>query len=325
MRKALLVLLALLIIFVLIIPGCKPRTELTDEQKLELIQDIKAFEKKLGFSETENFLTFSDETEAYHYYFYTSSTKLAYSLDDPTLQFGTGTPESVSIDSKKYDVYFYSIPAIAGVKTPVTKSLMQVPLHRFIHIIFHEDWHEQIDLPLGIEEPSGEVVSYAAAMLFTEEKFGQDSEIYNTLRQHLSNKLSESEIYQDYYEQLNAIYSCFQAGIISEAETLHRKDQLLESMGNDLQGIWGGRPDQLNNAFIAFQMTYFRYLPLMYQVYSTTDFDLIEAIAIFRAMPKQGASFDNLEKVKSIEKQVIDYLYDSLKSVRQPYPFDVGN
>ena len=311
--KTLPVLLALLILFSLIIPSCKPGTGLSDEQKLELIHDIKAFEKKLGFNDTSNFLTYSDEIEAYDYYFYTSSTELPYSLDDPKLQTGIGTRKSVTIDPKKYDAYFYSIPSIAGVGTPVTKSLLHNPLYRFIHIIFHEDWQEQIDLPLGIEEPCSEVVSYTAAILFTEERFGSDSEVHKTLKKHFSNKLRESEIYADYYEKLSAVYERFHAGEIADTEIFIRKEGLLDSMGNELRNVWGGgKPSQLNNAFIAFQMTYLRHLPIMHEVLSATDFDLIEAIAIFRSMPEQGSSYDNLDGVKAIEKKVTDYLYDNL-------------
>lgn len=312
MRKEPLLLLGWLASFAVVIPACQPHTGLSEEQRLELVQEIKAFEKKLGFAETENFKTYSRETEAYHYYFYTSNTELPYSLDDPLLQFGTGTPESVSLDRTKYDVYFYSLPAQAGVKTPITKSLLRAPLYRFIRIIFHEDWHEQISLPLGLEEPSAEVVSYVAAMLFVGEKFGQDSAVYHTLRQHLTNRLRESRIYRHYYEQLDAVYSRFHAGIISEAEALRRKEELLKLLGDDLHDIWGGKPDQLNNAFIAFQMTYLRHLPLMYQVLLATDNDLTKAIAIFRSMPEQGTSFETLGKVKEIEEKVTEYLHNSL-------------
>jgi len=209
-------------------------------------------------------------------------------------------------------VYFYSIQALAGIKTPVTKSLIEAPLSRFIHVVFHEDWHEQIALPLGIEEPSAEAVSYAAAMLFAEEKFGQDSEVYNTLNEELSKKLRESEIYSNYFEQLDALYSRFHDSTILEKEALIRKDRLLKSMGDELKDLWGGKPDQLNNAFIAFQMTYLRHLPLMYQVFSATDFDLVETIAILRAMPEQGNAYNNLAEVKRIEKQVVRYLEDNL-------------
>ena len=317
LRKALLILCITLLILV---PGCtvlRPHSELTDTQtyRLQLVQEIKAFEKELGFEETDNFKFYSDELEAYHYYFYTPKTVLPYSLDDPALQYDIGKRESALIDLESYDVFFYSIEALAEIKTPITKSLLRAPLSRFIHIIFHEDWHEQMASTLGIEEPCAEVVSYPAAMLFTEEKFGQDSAVYQTLKEEFDNKLKESKVYQQYYEDLEFLYSRFHSGKISENETLSRKARLLEFMGNELKDIWGGKPLQLNNAFIAFQMTYFRYLPLMYQVYSATNFDLLKTMAIFRSAPNQGAEFENVEELKSIETEVIDYLRNTLPGV----------
>lgn len=313
------VFLILLVTLVLIIPSCQPGTGLTSEQKyrMELVEEIKAFEKKLDFKETENFRAYSSKTEAYDYYFYTPIIKLPYSLGDPLLQFGTGTRQSANIDTKKYDVYFYSIQALAGIKTPVTRSLIEAPLSRFIFVIIHEDWHEQIDLPLGIEEPSGQIVGYAVAMLFAREKFGSDSTIYKTLGQELNGKLKESKVYSKYYEQLQALYAEYKAGIISETETSLRKEQSLKAMGDELKEIWGAKPDQLNNAFIAFQMTYLRHLPLMYQVFLAADSNLNETLTIFRSMPEQGISANNLDDIKRIEKQVTDYLQNKLGSIKK--------
>ncbi|MFC2001323.1 hypothetical protein ACFLUZ_02325 [Chloroflexota bacterium] len=308
MRKAL---LALFIVWLVIIPGCKLLGSSDDETyRLGLITEIKAFENRLGFSETENFKTYSDEIEAYDYYFYTSKTELPYSLDDPLLQNAAGKPGDISVDSGEYDVFYYSIEAIAGVKTPVTKSLLQAPLPRFIHVILHEDWHEQMDSPLGIEEPCAEIVSYQAALLFTEEKFGEDSAVCLTLKKDFSNRLKESELYRQYYEELSLLYSSFDSGLISQSETLSRKAKLLESMAKALKNIWGASPRQLNNAFIAFQMTYLRHLPLMYQVYSAQNFDLMETMAIFHSVPGQGAKFDDVEELKNIEREVADYLQE---------------
>ena len=278
MVSKMLLLPVLLILFSLFIPGCKPGVGLSDKQKLELVNDIKAFEQRLGFNDTGNFLAYSDEIKAYDYYFYTSSTELPYSLDDPKLQTGIGSRKSVTIDPKKHDAYFYSIPSIAGVEAPVTKSLLNEPLYRFIQVIFHEDWHEQIALPLGLEEPCSEVVGYMAAILFTEEKFGADSEVHKTLKKYLKNRVRESEIYQEYYEKLNTLYTRFHAGEVADTEVFINKARLLESMGKELRGVWaGGRPGQLNNAFIAFQMTYLRHMPIMHEVLSATDFDLIKS------------------------------------------------
>ena len=313
MHKLRRALLPLLIVLLIAIPECKlsnPHGDLSDEQqyKLDLITEIKAFEKKIGFNETENFKTYSDETKAYDYSFFTSITTLPYSLDDPLLQAATGKPENIPIDLEKYDVFFYSIQAIAGGETPVTKSLLQASLPRFIHVIFHEDWHEQIDSPLGIEEPSAEVVSYTAAMLFAKEKFGQNSEVYETLQKRFNKKLEESELYQQYYDELNILYSSFHSGVVSEADTLAQKARLLKEMEKELKNLWGAAPRQLNNAFISFQMTYFRHFPLIQRVYSATNYDLAETMAILRSVPAQEVAFGAVAEAKSIEKEVTDYL-----------------
>ena len=312
MRIALPLLIILFIISVVVVPSCRPGTPLAEEQRLQLIAEIKAFERELGFHETENFKMYHPEVGAYHYLFYTSSTQLPYSLDDPALVAAIGTRDSVYIDYQKYDAYFYSIPSVAGKGTPVTESLMQVPLPRFIQIIFHEDWHEQVDLSMGLEEPSAEIIGYAAALAFTREKYGQDSQVHRTLKKHFENKLRESEVYGEYYTRLETLYAQYQEGKLSELDTLIRKARLLEEMGNELYGIWGGKPDQLNNAFIGFQMTYLRHLPLMHEVFRATDFDLAETIRIFLSLPGQEKSFATLEQVKGAERGAVDYLSRNL-------------
>jgi len=312
MRKVLPFFIALFLIYAAVVPSCQPETAVDEEQRRQLIAEIKDFERELGFAETENFKTYSPELEAYHYLFYTPSLQLPYSLDDPTLISAIGTRDSVYLDFNKYDAYFYSIPSVAGEGTPVTESLLKAPLYRFIQIIFHEDWHEQIDLPHGLEEPSAEIIGYASAVLFARDRFGQDSQVYRTLVKHFDNKLKESEVYVEYYAKLETLYAQYQEGKLSEMDTLIRKDLLLEAMGNELQRIWGGRPDQLNNAFIAFQMTYLRHLPLMHEVFQATDFDLGRTIPILRAMPEQKTESDTLEQVQGIERRVADYLSRNL-------------
>jgi len=312
MIKAIPLLLALVLASVLSIPSCQPNAPDDREQRLELIAELKAFEKGLGFAGTENFKTYSPEIDAYHYLFYTSSTHLPYSLDDPALIAAIGTRDSVSLDYQKYDAYFYAIPSVAGEGTPVTDSLLQEPLYRFIQIICHEDWHEQVDLPLGLEEPSAEIFGYAAARLFAGEKYGRGATVYETLGNSLDNRFRESEVYGEYYDKLSALYTQYQKGELSEMDMLTRKAQLLDAMGDELYGIWGGRPEQLNNAFIAFQMTYLRHLPLMYQVLQANGSDLSKTIPLFLAMPEQGTTYNSLAQVKGIEASVIAYLSSKL-------------
>ncbi len=315
MKALRLILIFLLAALTAVTSACRSPLSPAEEQRLELVKEIRSFEKELGFQETENFKAYSPEIEAYDYYFYTSWAELPYALGDPALKFGTGTRDSVSIDPRMYDVYFYSIPAVAGEKTPITKSLMESPLHRFIQVIFHEDWHEQIHLPLSVEEPSAEIMGYTAAMFFAAERFGQNSGVYQQLSRQFKNRRRESEVYIDYYEQLEAVYRLFHGGNISEPDVRTGKARLLGRMAKDLNEIWGGTPDQLNNAFIAFQMTYLRLFPLMHEILEATGSDWSRTMSILAAMPAQGAEFDDLAEVKNIEKQVVRYLRDTLQTM----------
>lgn len=283
--------------------------------RMEMVQEIKAFAGELGFEVTENFRSYSRDTVAYDYYFYAPALELPHSLDDPLLRYGAGAAANVTIDLAGYDIYFYSIQALAGRKTPVTRSLMEAPLSRFIRIIFHEDWHEQITQPLGIEEPSGELVSYQAAMLFAGMKYGLDSEERRAQERQWNNKLRESEVYRRYYQLLSDAYDRFHAGEAGEAETLRVKAGLFDELGRELEAIWGGRPQQLNNAFIAFQMTYQRHLPLMYQVYLASGGDLAETIKILRSMPEQPWDYQDVAQVKAIEEQLTEYLLGFARGV----------
>ena len=111
---------------------------------------------------------------------------------------------------------------------------------------------------------------------------------------------------------MTALYADYRGARISEVETLGRKLQLINSLNDDIYEIWGKRRDQLNNAFIGFQMTYFRHLNLMHDVYASNS-DLLETIKVLRGIPEQGGSFDNdIERVKNIEARVTEYLLNRI-------------
>ncbi len=304
----------LLVIPALLLPACRFDPTSDPQYRMGLVQEMKAFEQSVGFKPTSNFGSYSSQTQAYDYYFYAPKFDLPYSMGDPLLQFGLGTADNATIDRSQYDVFFYSIQAIASVGTPITESLMEAPLYRFIQVVFHEDCHEQVNPPLSLGEPSAEVIGYAAALQFTAQKFGPRSEVYRTLKLLSDNKLQESAVYTEYYARLTDLYSRFHAGLINEPETRRQKDELLRSMAAALRAIWGGSPE-LNNAFIAFQMTYERHFPLLYRVYAATGSDLKRTVEIFRAMPGQNQNPQSLDDIKNIENEVARYLQDNLEKI----------
>ncbi len=310
--------LALLVLLSLVLPACARNQTDSPEYRMQLVTEMKDFERQLGFHETRNFRQYNAQAQAYDYYFYAPKTDLPYSMGDPLLGLGTGKSENVTLDRGQYDFFFYAIPAIASVGTDVTKSLMDSPLWRFIQVVFHEDWHEQVNPPLSLGEPSAEIIGYAAAIQFTARKFGENSDVCRTLRDRFAQKIRESKVYTDYYGRLSELYAAYHAGTLAEKQTLQQKDDLIGAMNDALRDIYGARQDQLNNAFIAFQMTYLRHLPLMYRVLQATRNDVKQTAAIFKAMPGQDRNPQNIDQIKGIEGEAVDYFRQSLVRLGAP-------
>ena len=83
--KTLPLLILLVLLSLAVLSACQASAPMANEKRLELIEEIKAFEKEFDFLETDNFRNYSPEIGAYDYLFYTPSTHLPYSLNDPTL------------------------------------------------------------------------------------------------------------------------------------------------------------------------------------------------------------------------------------------------
>ena len=95
-----LLLLAALVALAPVLSGCAPNPQLTSKQRLALIEEIKAFELKLGFTETDNFKEYAGVLESYP-----SATELPSSLDDPALKTGQGKPGDAGLDPGQHDVF----------------------------------------------------------------------------------------------------------------------------------------------------------------------------------------------------------------------------
>ncbi len=317
-NRILTVCLALLVLLSLVLPACARSQTDSPEYRMQLVTEMKDFERQLGFHETRNFRQYNAQAQAYDYYFYAPKTDLPYSMGDPLLGLGTGKSEDVTLDRGQYDFFFYSIPAIASVGTDVTKSLMDSPLWRFIQVVFHEDWHEQVNPPLSLGEPSAEIIGYAAAIQFTARKFGENSDVCRTLRDRFDQKVREAGVYTTYYGRLSEVYAAYHAGTLTEKQTLEKKDDLIGGMNDALRDIYGARQDQLNNAFIAFQMTYLRHFPVMDRLLQATGRDVKQTIDMLRAMPGQNENPQNIDQIKEIESRAADYFRQNLERLGAP-------
>ena len=86
-----------------------------------LIEDIQDFQQTLGFEPTGNFLRYSDNADAVDRCYFTGPLELPVSYTG--LQLRQEPKERCAARESEYDVFFYSIEAVASGSAVVTPSL----------------------------------------------------------------------------------------------------------------------------------------------------------------------------------------------------------
>ncbi|MBI3895120.1 MAG: aminopeptidase [Acidobacteria bacterium] len=236
--------------------------------------EIKDLEKTLGFQKTENFLRYSETTRAYYRCYYTGKLELPASYDE--LQLTEGDAEGCSLDEKQYDIFFYPIEAVATGTTPVTPALAQATLERILVVVPHEDFHNQEEAQGAhseIGEAAATLIGFLTASKFSEEKYGSASGTFQSLNQEARLFLQKAGIVNSFYDKLSQLYASARSGKISEQEALIQKGELFTQFQRECSAItpapasFNKCPAIMNNAGLAFDMTYTRYYPSLYGLY----------------------------------------------------------
>jgi len=266
----------------------------------ETITAIKDFEKTVGFQETKNFLTYADAVESYYRCYYTGKLELPASYEE--LQLARGNEEGCALDEEKYDIFFYPIEAVANGNIPVTSSLAKASEERLLVVVLHEDFHEQKQvqkLPPTITEAAATLIGFLTASEFAQTKLGVMSETYQNLSSEAGLFLQKAEIVNDYHVKLSSLYTSVSSGNITARNALAVKERLLTQMQEECKAImpdpssFNKCPAANNNAGLAFDVTYTKYYPLLYELFLAQGRDLrttIETIKqITRPLPKEDA------------------------------------
>jgi len=275
----------------------------------DLVSAIKRLERKLGFRRTRNFRKTSKEVAAAYRCYYTGRLELPLSYEG--LQLQTGTSAGCPLDTAKYDVFFYPLEAKASGRTPLTTSLGRESVERFLVVVPHEDFHADPEfkkLPATLSEASSTLIGFLAAIEVARQRFGSSSEVYQNLAREPELFLHKAEIVNRYYARLRRIYEGWQAGGISESSVLAQKKQVFE----DLQGECKNQePDPTsfnkclaanNNAGLAFDATYTRYYPLVYDLYLTKGKELQPALDALRRALAAGAEAEAVRNLQALVK-----------------------
>ena len=244
-----------------------------------LVEDIRGFERRIGFRPTDNFLTLSEERRSYPFCGYASPLVLPYSYEDPAIHWrDVETKEDCARLSAGGDIYFGQVEAMGEIGTPVTLSMVSSRLDRFIYVVIHEDCHDQFDLPYGIEEALCNVLAYKGMAAFTDEKFGSRAREDRAARRYAEAESRRTRTTKDYYDQLELLYARHGRNEVSSDALLRERAWILAKAGWSMAWKYG----PLNNVILASHMTYSRHYGFLEDVLEAHHGDLARAVAFLK-------------------------------------------
>lgn len=246
-----------------------------EEVKLRtaLIQEIKAFEAKLGWRPTDNFLEYSEALGTYD--FCGRAERLSF-----IVRWDTSTKEECEKDGRTYDTAYYELEALAGIGTPLSGSLVKAELSRFIMVVFHEDFHEQIrKIPaLALNESATQLMGFLAAREFVREKYGKHSDIARAFAQEAELSLNDARIEKRYYQELKNLYDRVSSGEVDEVQGLKREAFLYGEMQRECKETKlttaSSCGEITNNVIFASSILYAMHYPLFYDLHKTCGGDV---------------------------------------------------
>ena len=250
-----------------------------------IIGGIKAVERELGYGQTKVFTKTGAPVEAYYYCYYTEKLTLPASYED--LRFERGTAAGCRLDPKKYDIFFYPMEAVASDKTTVTEKLAQASLERQAVVVSHEDFHVQDavkKLPEPLAEAATTLVGFLTAAEYAKREFGETSDSHGKLAGEAELFLRKAALVNESHAKLSELYQCLRRGQISKREALATKEKHYAELRKGCEALpasasFNPCPAAMNNAGLAFDATYTRHYPLMYDVFVARGRDAKATIA----------------------------------------------
>ena len=314
-----------------VLAGCRPLRDIfvpssgVASEWAPFLDDVRAFERRIGFEETNNFLDLSAEHEPFAFCGYASPFYLPYSYEDPAIRWVESvTEQECRALGRDADVYFGAVEALGEVGTPVTPAMITGKLDRFLYLVIHEDCHDQFELPYGIEEALCNLITYKAMAVFAEEKYKSYSGEGRAIRRYADEQSRITHATIAYYDQLALLAARHQRAEISSDAFLRERAALFKKAERPL--AWTGR--ELNNVGLANDMTYSRHYPYLERVFDALGRDLARTVAFFRRVDQikpSGASVmrryriadeHSIEFVRAYEAAVVETIEKALSESR---------
>jgi len=305
--------LAALALVVATVAGCAqlreyfyPTAPFVSAEWEALLGEIRAYQRRIGFVDTDNFSDLTKDFEGYPVCGHASRLYLPYSYEDPAIKWrDVETETECLVGADGADVFFTSVEAWGEIGTPVTPSMLDGKLDRFLYLVIHEDCHDQFELPYGIEEALCNLITYRAMAEFSRAKFGADSREHRAIRRYAVQQSELTHVTKAVYDQLVPVYARYYRNEISPDALLAERAAIFKKSYRAL----GPTRAQPNNVIIANDMTYSRHYSLMEKVYEALGRDLARTVAFFRLVDKaKPTPAEVLKKYRLKSEKGLDFI-----------------
>lgn len=265
-----------------------------------LIDETRAFERRIGFAETTNFLQVAEDQESFTYCGRASRLDLPYSYEDPAIRWthGISREECVAL-GRGEDVYFDEAEALGEIGTPLTRSMLGAPLDRLLYLVFHEDCHDQFDFSAGIEEALCNVIAYQAMVGFATEKFGPGSAQHRLVASYVEEQSQRSLITRAYYRRLAVLYARYGRKNLTARALLRERDAVLRLA----ERVLAREKGSLNNVSIATDMTYDRHFPLFLSIHGLLGNNLARTVSFFKEVDARKPAPEQVMKQRRLRDE----------------------
>ena len=148
------------------------------------------------------------------------------------------------------------------------------------------------------------MIGFLTAGEVARQQFGEKSEVFQNLQREPELFARKAEIVNQYHAQLSRLYAAARAGQVSESDALKQKQQAFEELHQACTAIspmpksFNRCPAAKNNAGLAFDETYTKYYPMMYQLYLAEGRELKPTLDALQRVLNTKSETEALQNLK---------------------------
>lgn len=272
--------------------GCAHKPTVSPPSPSPRIAEVQRIEEELGYAPSDAFLRRASEDDAPLCY-WTEKLKLPDSYEG--LRLRRASEQGCRVDENRYDLFRYEPEAVARPRPVISPRLEQASEQRLRVVVAHEDFHRQKEarsLPTDFEEAAATLAGFLVA-----------AESAPNLPEETRRFLEKAERINDAHRRLSSSYAERRRRNLSRPEALAAKRQVFEEIRRACEAskekpqTFDPCPSADNNAGLAFDHSYTKRYPLLFELYLATGQDAAATIALLlRPRPASARTSRGAEK-----------------------------